>query len=61
MVEKPKKESPDTLRTRKMRKLNKTHGKRKGNSKKYWTILRELERRRRSKKSQGNSQRERES
>ena len=61
MAEKPQKESPETRRTRKMRKLYKTHVKRKGNSKKYWTILKELEHRRMSKKSQGNSQRERES
>ena len=45
----------------KMRKLYKTHSKRKGNSKKYWTILKELERQRTSKKTPGNSQRDSES
>ena len=35
IAEKPKHESPYTRRTRKMCKLYKTHGKRKGNSKKY--------------------------
>ena len=48
MAEKPQKESPEN---QKMRKLYKTHGKRKGNSKKYWTIMKKLERRRMNEKS----------